>query len=161
MKKAVILTLAALMVLGVGAAAFAGTANYVSVPPATALDGGPVAVQAKVNPKIDLTVTTPDGAGAALLLDWATVGLNPGDDPAAKNVSLEIDSNKSFTILVTENLGPFTAAGLTFTRSLANATPGVKGQNVAFTDTLNFDPVSWNVEPGTYNGSIAYTVVQN
>lgn len=160
MKKAVILALAAIMVIGVGAAAFAGSANYVSVPPATALDGGPVVVQARVNPKINLTVSTTDGVG--LLLDWATAPLNPGDDPAAKSVTLTVDSNKDFGITVTDNLGDFTAAGLTFTRLL---TPGVngyaKGAGRTFTDQLNFGPISWDIAPGIYTGSIAYTVIQN
>lgn len=159
MKKAVVLALAAIMVLGVAGAAFAGSGTYDNVPGANTVSSGPVTVSAKVNPKLTLTVVTPDGGG--LLLDWASI--DPSTPPASKTVNLTVDSNKAYTVTVASVFTNLTNAGITVNRALDVST-GTKGQSRAHVDTVSLAATSgswWDVEPGTYTGSITYTVTQN
>jgi len=58
-KKVIVLALAAIMLLGVAGAAFAESVTY-TVPASNT--GDPVDVKATVNPKIELTVDTPDAS---------------------------------------------------------------------------------------------------
>ncbi len=167
MKKTLVLALAAIMVLGVAGAAFAGSATYADTDSgATKGTAGPgsVAVTAKTNPKITLTITTPDGAGTQLLLDWATTPLDPGTDPAAKKVSLVVDSNKDFAINVDETgMTPLTTAGFTYTRNLTAGVDGyTKGDDRTFEDSVDLGPVSYSITPDQlFTGQLVYTAIQN
>lgn len=161
MKKAVVLALAAIMVLGVAGAAFAGSLYQEDSTTPISLSGT-VNVSAKVNPKLTLTLTTPDGGGSTLLLDWTNGGAGyvPGDDPASKNVGITVQSNKDYTITrdVT-GMAAITAANLTYTTSLASPTSGSKPGST-FTDTIDLGTISYDVADGTYSGTIVYTVAQ-
>jgi hypothetical protein len=162
MKKALVLVLAAIMVVGVAGAAFAGSQTYNNVSPATSVNGGPVNISAKVNPKITLTVATTQGGGTTLLLDWDSI--DPDNTPTAKTVTLTVSSNKDYGITASESFANLTAANIAVSRTL-NSTTGTKGALKIHTDTVNLAPVAtktwWDVEPGTYTGSITYTVTQN
>lgn len=168
MKKTLVLALAAIMVLGVAGAAFAGTSPAIPGSGDPLAASGVVTVTAKVNPKLTLTIGTLDGTGPDLLLAW---DITPGtSEPAAKDVTLTVSSNKGYSIARTENRGDSTAptslaaAGITFAFP-GNALPaaGSKGKAVQYTDKVNLAAPSsdwWQVEPGDYTGSITYTVTQ-
>ncbi len=161
MKKAVVLALAVIMVLGVAGAAFAGsrTINGVSdggTPPRWTASGT-VDVTAKVNPKLTLTIGTDDGAGTALLLAW---DVTPGTLPVAKDVDLTVSSNKDYDISRAYTAGSLAGAGIDVTATTLPAT-GTKGANKAHTDSVNLTAADWwLVEPGDYAGSLTYTVTQ-
>lgn len=163
MKKTLVLALAAIMVLGVAGAAFAGSATYQdTTTKGTITAAGPVAIQAKVNPKITLTLATPDGTGTNLLLDW-TID-DPSATSAAKTVTLTTSSNKAFTITRTDSCAALTAAGINVSAMALTGHGGVKGKDKVNTDTVTLTPVTtwWDVEPNTaaYAGSLTYTLVQ-
>lgn len=171
MKKTLVLALAAIMVLGVAGAAFAETKTIEGTssgtPPAWSA-AGTVNINASVNPKITLTlgVDTDLVADGVLNLDWS---ITPDTaEPTAKTVDLIVDSNKNFTIARTPDDGDpavvtsLEAAGISFDFA-ASTLPlgGTKGENVAFTDTVNLSATNWwSVAPGSYAGSILYTVTQ-
>lgn len=169
MKKTLVLALAAVMVLGVAGAAFAGSNVFSDTVTAGTTDPAAVTVNAKVNSKITLTVATTEGSGTDLLLDWATTPLNPGDDPAAKDVTLEVKSNKPYLLnRDTTGMSALTTAGYTFAYSdLAPVSPAVAWDktsgNTARTHTDSVDPgvIGYDITPDTLvTGSIVYSAVQ-
>lgn len=159
MKKTLVLALAAIMVLGVAGAAFAGSNVYTDSVTKGTTDPATVTVQAKVNPKITLSVSTPDGAGTDLLLDWATTPLDPGTDPAAKDVTLVVQSNKDYS-LNRDASGMSALAPFNITYGLAASTAGTK-PGATHTDSVDPGTVSYDIAPDTvFTGTLVYTAVQ-
>ena len=160
MKKSFVLALAALMVLGVAGAAIAGTSDPIPGAGDPLEASGTVSVTAKINPKLTLTIATPDGTGTDLLLAW---DITPETaEPVAKDVTLTVSSNKGYSITRTPDTGTLSGAGISldFTGSTLPAT-GSKGKDAAYTDTVNLTATDWwEVDPGDYTGSLLYTVTQ-
>jgi len=154
MKKSLLIGILAVAVLfSVVAYATADTANYTGAGnPLSA--SGTVNVAAQVNPKLTLTVTTPD---AGQSVDFGP--LDPGTTTGGKTVNLSVNSNKRFDVGISENLGAFSAQGIAITRSLAASTNNAKGQNVGFADNYSIN-VPWTADPGSYTGTVVYTVTQ-
>jgi hypothetical protein len=114
---------------------------------------GSVTVRASVNPKITLTVDTPN---AGQEVDCGAV--DPGTTTGGKTVALSVDSNKSFDLTSTQDTTSFDSIALT--RTLGNSTGNAKGANSTFSDDYAID-VPWTTEPGNYTAGVVYTVVQN
>jgi hypothetical protein len=154
MKKTVVLALAAIMVLGVAGAAFADVSSvYVGAggPPLTVSNTTPVTVSATVNPRLTLTITTPD---AGQTVDFGAV--NPGTTIPAETVSLAVKSNKVWTASTSIT----DAAPLNLTTTTLSTLPnyGLKGE-YNFTDTYNIAP-AFTLDPGAYTATVTYTVTQ-
>jgi hypothetical protein len=114
---------------------------------------GNVTVTAAVNPKITLTVGTPD---AAQTVDFGTQ--DPGSY-AGKTVNLTVNSNKQFDLVASQNTAAF--GGITLNRSLAAGEANIaKGAGIARAD--NYDIViPWTTDPGAYTATVTYTVTQD
>lgn len=133
----------ALLIATVVAVAMFGVVAY-----AMAANPESVAVTAFANPKITMTVST-------TTVDFGNV--DPGVAQATKDVTLNVDSNKDFT--VTKNKTADAAMGLT--TSLGLSTAGTKGAGNAFTDTYGLT-LPWSVSASsTANTTIVYTAAQN
>lgn len=158
MKKTVVLALAAIMVLGVAGAAMAGTSV---IPGVAGTAQGVVSISAQVNPKLTLTLDTPDGASPALQLNWVID--DPDVAPASKDVDITVDSNKQFDLAVAEDFSGFTGSGITVSNTLAAGENNIaKGKGVTRTDTVSLTSADWwQVDPTTYTGTITYTVTQD
>lgn len=153
MKKPVLLALAAIMLFGVAGAAFADSATYTNnTPPLASTTAAPVTVSATVNPKISLTVTTPD-VGQTV----AYGAVDPGATYGGKTVNLVVNSNKRFDLTAVQNTTSF--GTLTLTRSFANALGNAKGINVAFADNYSIT-VPADADPLPYTATVTYSVVQ-
>lgn len=151
MKKSVLVAaLAVAVVFGVAAYATADIATY-ALPGNT--QSGTVNVTASVNPKITLTITTPDPAQSVAF------GALDGGATASKDVTLLVDSNKAFD-LVKVVTDPASAALMGFSTSLADQADVVKGEDIPFTDTYSVT-VPFTTDPGTYTTGVQYTVTQN
>ncbi|MDO8848851.1 MAG: hypothetical protein Q7W51_10755 [Coriobacteriia bacterium] len=155
MKKAVVLALAAIMVLGVVGAAFADAVPY---PGAVNGDGdleatngaSPVQVTASVKSKLTLTVDTPDGSQTAAFGD-----VYPGAAAVTEDVDVTVQSNKSWTSS-TSVAGQDALMGLSRAGFPAS---GAKGANT-YTDTYTVN-VPWTTDPGDYTATVTYTVTQD
>jgi hypothetical protein len=159
MKKTIVLVLAAVMVLGVAGAAFADNSGPISGVGSPLAASGTVTINAKVNPKLTLTLDTPDSPG--LLLNWV---IDPDVAPAGKAVSILVDSNKQFDLAVTEDFTGFAGSGITVSNSLAAGETNIgKGKGVSRTDNVSLSSSDWwQVDPDpTYAGTILYTVTQD
>jgi hypothetical protein len=139
------------MVLGVAGAAFADSVTY-TVPASNT--GDPVDVKATVNPKIELTVDTPD---ASQTVDFGAV--DPGV-AVTDSVTVTVKSNKAWTGSSVLG-GDATSIGLT-TSTNSNwagmSGYGAKGVK-SFTDSYSID-VPWTTDPANYIGTVTYTVTQ-
>ncbi|MDP2182198.1 MAG: hypothetical protein Q8K99_06485 [Actinomycetota bacterium] len=159
MKKLVVVSiLIVAVVFGLVAYATADTVVYPGAGAPNQSASGSVTVRAVVNPKLTLSLTTPD---AAQTLDFGS--LNPGDDPAAKAVGILVSSNKAFAIdkaVAGNDLVTVFGMTMSYAPGLGVAT-GAKGQNVSFTDSYDIPAVAWTVNPGTYVDTVTYTVTQN
>ena len=146
--------LVALLVFGTIAFAIADTVTYPGTPsgPGTQSAQGSVSVNATVNPKITLTITTPD-AGQSVSLG----AVDPGGS-ASKTVDLTVQSNKAYDLSVAKSGTIVTNADLGFTTSLAGGT-GYAKPGQAFSDTYSIAP-TYNADPGVYSGTVQYTVAQ-
>jgi opacity protein-like surface antigen len=152
MKKAVVLALAAIMVLGVAAAAFADQAVYSDNAAPNASTSGVVNVSATVNPKITLTIDTPD-AGQYV----AFGAVDPGATYGPLTVGLTVDSNKKFDLTSTQDTTGFGA--LTLGRTLADVSGHAKGAGITFSDDYGIT-VPIDADPGDYSATVTYSVVQ-
>jgi len=112
---------------------------------------GPVSVKAKVNPKLTLTITTPD---ASQTVDFGAV--DPGTATGGKSVGLSVNSNKDFTV-ASAVTGQSAEIGLA---TAGLGTSGTAGQNRTFTDNYSIN-VPWATAPGDYLATVTYTVTQN
>lgn len=141
--------------LVLSATAFA-TADIVTYPGAgnPSVATGPVTVKATVNPKISLTIDTPD---AAQTVDFGTV--DPGATPT-KTVTLTVNSNKSFSWGRTVPAGLVTNLGLSNTPLPTAAADLDKGAGTVFSDVYALN-VPWGTDPGNYTGVVQYTVTQD
>ncbi len=113
---------------------------------------GPVNVKATVNPKLTLTITTPD---AGQSVDFGAV--DPGSVIGGKTVSLQVNSNKDYSLAKSVS-GDSTEIGLATT--LAAATTGVKGAGAPVNDAYSIN-VPWDTAPAAYSATVQYTVTQN
>lgn len=146
MKKSILLgVLAVAMVFGVVGLASADIVSY-SAPAA-----GTVTAKATVNPKITLTIDTPD---AAQTVDFGTI--DP-ETPASGTVDLSVKSNKVYDLTVGAPAGD--VAELGFTKTLASATGEAKTSGTAYTDTYGIN-VPFTTDPGAYAVTVQYTVAQ-
>lgn len=151
-RTAFIATAVAAMVLGVFA--YAGAATSAT---------GTVTVKANVNPKLELTLSTPTIDFGAV--DPGTTGNSPE--------TLTVKSNKQFTVIRGNETGFSTddasavkatslseALGLTLTGAPFDGTvPQLKGGNQVLTDTYSYD-IPWTTNPANYSASYTYTVTQ-
>lgn len=154
-KKLLFTTLVAAFLLSAAAIAVAdvsapivGTANGAG----KLESSGPVNVKATVNPKLTLTITTPD---AGQSVDFGAV--DPGSVIGGKTVSLQVNSNKDYS-LAKSVAGDNVAIGLA--TSLAAATTGVKGAGAPISDAYSIN-VPWDTAPAAYTATVQYTVTQN
>ena len=159
MKKAVVLALAAIMVLGVAGAAFADVVTYDGslYAPGRWQAAGTVNVSATVNPKLELTIDTPSAASQTV----AFGAVDPGTS-GPLTVNLAVSSNKQFDLTASEALAGFqTVDGdITLNRTLADQLDQGKGAAVPFSDDYSID-VPWTVDPGTYSATVTYTALQD
>ena len=155
MKKAVVLALAAIMVLGVAGAAFAGSATYTdSTTPLASVNNSaaPGVVSATVNPKISLTVVAPD-AGQTV----AFGAVDPGATYAGKKVTLTVVSNKKFNLTSTQDVTSF--GSLTLVRDFTDKTGQAKTAGASFDDNYSI-VVPADADPQAYSASVTYSAVQ-
>lgn len=170
MKKTLVLALAAIMVLGVAGAAFADSVIYPGAPngdvPPKQVAAGTVLISASVNPKITLTITTPNKAldgttdAAAQTLDFQA--LNPGTTSSALTVGLGVTSNKAYSLTAAPTLGANWAAnGLALNRTpdAAIVASNPKTAAATFTDSYTIT-VPASADPVAYTGSVLYTATQ-
>jgi len=153
MKRiALVATLAAAMLLSAVAFANTDVSIYTGAGnPRTA--SGNVTVRAAVNPKITLTVDTPD---AGQSVDFGTV--DPGTY-GGQTVNLSVDSNKQFDLVATQDTTAF--GGIVLNRSLAAGEGNIaKGSSIARADDYSID-VPWTTDPGAYTATVTYTVTQD
>lgn len=152
MRKSMLFgVLAVVLLFGAVGLATADTVTYPLVPgspPATSASGT-VSVTANVNPKISLTITTPDAAQTVAFGD-----VEPGV-PVSDSVDLEVSSNKIYDLDTTLG-GDDALIGLT--TSVGDLTGEAKGTNT-YTDTYDVD-VPFSTDPGAYTATVQYTVTQ-
>ena len=114
---------------------------------------GTVTVTATVDPKIDLTIETPN--------DNQTVGFGtvyPGDVIPSETVTLSVDSNMNYSLGMTPS-GDTALLGLTHPGSAPNGTWGQLGDTGEYYDVYKIAP-PWNTPPATYEAYVQYTVTQ-
>lgn len=121
---------------------------------------GAVIVTATIGPKIALTVITPDAA------QTDNFGLvTPTAGPYTKTNQIVVQSNKAYDVGSTQDNGTiWTTSGMNYSRSfnatlLAQAKPAASS-GTTFTDNVVINP-DYTVSPGTYNGIVWYTAIQN
>ena len=155
MKKGLLVGgLVAVLVLGSIVFAVADTVTYPGLPsgPGTQSAAGTVSVRASVNPKITLTIATPD---AGQSVDFGAV--DP-DTTVSRTVNLTVQSNKAYNLSVVKAGSIVDNADLNFTTSLAGGT-GFAKPGQGFADTYTIAP-NWNADPIAYTGTVQYTVAQ-
>lgn len=145
MKKSVLFgVLIVAMLFGVVGLAGANTVTY------TGPAAGTVTVTATVNPKIALTVTTPD---AAQTVDF---GLVDPEVTKTAAVDLTVKSNKAYNLTVGAPAGDVAALG--FVNSLTSLTGEAKGTN-NYTDNYSITP-PYTTDPNPYSVTVQYSVAQ-
>lgn len=150
MRKTVLLSaLAAVMLFGIVGLAVADSATF-SGNPSASNAADLVEVKASVNPKITLTIDTPDADQEVLF------GPVDPEDPQTADVDLEVKSNKGWSMTVVKG-GDEALLGLT-TAYEAGTTSG-KGTWTA-TDEYEIN-VPYTTDPGDYVATVQYTVTQN
>lgn len=151
MKKLVLVSVLALALL-LGAASFATADSSGPIlgtgSPRTA--SGTVNVSAAVNPKLTLTIVTPD---VGQLVDFGAV--DPGTNYGPLPVGVTVSSNKIFSLSKTIT----GAAPIGLTTTLADSTGNVRTASQAFPDTYSIN-VPWTTDAGTYTATVQYTVTQ-
>ncbi len=155
MRKVLIAaTLALALVFGVVALATADTVTYPGslYAPGRWQASGTVTVAASVNPKITLTITTPDDPQT---VDFGAV--DPGVAYGPATVSLSVNSNKQFDLAKTV-AGDSALIGLTTT--LTDQSNVAKGSAIPFSDDYSIN-VPWTTDPGAYTATVTYSVVQD
>lgn len=154
MKKALLISaLAVAVVFGVATYATADSVTHdgTTISPGIQQAQGSVNVAAVVNPKITLTITTPD---AAQSVNFGAV--DPGSVIGGKAVNLSVNSNKAFTLAKSVS-GQNAAIGLS--TSLAGSTGNAKGAAIPFVDNYSIN-VPYTTDPGNYTATVQYTVTQ-
>jgi len=145
MKKSVLFgVLIVAMLFGVVGLASADIVSY------TGPAQGTVTARANVNPKITLTIDTPD---AAQTVDFGAV------DPETlytDSVDLRVKSNKVYDLTVGAPAGDVAALG--FTNDLASVTGEGVGIN-NYTDNYEIT-VPFTTAPGNYAVTVQYTATQ-
>lgn len=145
MRKSVLFgVLIVAMLFGVVGLASADIVSY------SAPAQGTVTANASVNPKITLTIDTPD---LAQTVDFGAV------DPETAytdTVDLTVKSNKVYDLTVGAPAGDVALLG--FTNSLASVTGAAKGTNI-YTDTYGIN-VPFTTDPGNYAVTVQYTAAQ-
>lgn len=153
MKKTVLLAVLAMTML-LGAASFAVADSSGIIPgvgnPREA--SGTVIVTAQANPKLELTITTPD---AGQHVDFGVV--DPGTATGPEVVTLFVKSNKAYSITKTPS-GDVAKMGLT--TSLADSTGNAKTAGQSFTDNYSIN-IPWDTDPDVLlTANVLYTVSQ-
>lgn len=148
MKKTLILGVLALALL-VGAASFASAdaVTYASGAPGT------VTVQANVNSKLALTVSTPD---AGQVVDFGTV--DPGTTTGGESVSLDVKSNKAYNITKSIN-NTVGADQIVVTSTFASLAGEAKTPGKSYTDNYTLT-VPFDAAPGAHTVTVVYTATQ-
>lgn len=152
MKKSLLMGVLAIAILLMGAVAYA-SADTVTVPgggdPLTASDT--VTVNATIDPRLLLTVTTPDDGQA---VDFGTV--EPGTAVGSQDVTMTVSSNRPYNMTIAKVGDALIGLGTTLGNSVANP----RAEAAAYTDTYSLN-VPWTTPPGAYSATVQYTVVQN
>lgn len=153
MKKSLLISVLATVILLVGAVAYA-TADTAVVPgtgsPLAANDT--VTVSASINPMLTLTVITP--GVAVQTVDFGAV--DPGSHHGPVDVYLTVQSNQAYGLSVAKTGDA--AIGLSTTQGAAPGEPATAGAN--YTDAYTLD-VPWTTAPGPHTATVVYTVTQN
>ena len=156
MKKSlvlVVLALALLFVVGVSSA-FADTATVTAGAYTARTATDTVTVNATVNAKLVLQVTTP---AAAQAVNFGAVV--PGTAYGTQPVDLTVWSNKGYTI--SETKSGDTTIGLSTVGSIPGAyAKSATNAGQTFNDLYSLN-VPWNTDPGAYTATVLYTVLQN
>jgi hypothetical protein len=156
MKKSLLLGILAVVILLVGAVAYAN-ADSVTVTKTgsgtaaqTATDT--VHATAAINPKLILTVVTPNNTQT---VDFGT--RDPGDSAGPFPVSLTVSSNKNYNVTVDKTDPTLTSLG--FSATLLDQLNQPAGALAPFTDQYSV-AIPWTTAPGSYTANVKYTVVQ-
>ena len=154
MRKAVLLgALAAVMLFGIVGLAVADVVTYPgsgNPNSAASNSANPVEVKATVNPKITLTIDTPDPGQEVLF------GAVDPETEYTDSVGLQVKSNKTYDLAVVKG-GQSALIGLT-TDLQAGLTDQAKGTNT-YTDDYKIN-VPYTTDPGNYVATVQYTVTQ-
>jgi len=147
MKKIVLLAaLAAALLVSAASFAVADTATYASGAPGT------VNVQANVNSKLALTIST---VQAGQTLDYGTV--DPGTVDSSKKVDLNVKSNKAYDL--TEAITAVAADELQVTTDFADVSGAAKTASQDYTSNYTLT-VPWDAAPGAHTTTVVYTATQ-
>ena len=157
MKKSLLLGILAVVILLVGAVAYANadSVTVTKIGSGTAAQTATDTVHAKVaiNPKLILTVVTPANTQT---VDFAAV--DPGSSSGPQAVTLTVSSNKTYNVSIDKTDPNIALIGLATT--LANSGPNPATASQLFTDNYSLN-VPWTTTPGAYTADVKYTVVQN
>ncbi|MGZ5099250.1 MAG: hypothetical protein ACXWGX_00680, partial [Usitatibacter sp.] len=117
-----------------------------------------VTVTVSVNPKITMTINTPQGVGANLLVAFGTV--DPGTlSTASSPVTLTVSSNRPFKVATA--LGGPNFAAMNLATSINAATIYALGANTVIPDTYTVNPdYSLDAAGGPYTATVKYTLTQ-
>ena len=148
-RTIVVSIVAVAMLASMTVVAMADTVTYPGAGNPNSQATGTVTVNAKVNPKITLTITTPDPGQA---VEFGDVDPMSGDTAV---VGIEVKSNKTYD-LTKALAGDVALMGLT--TSLADQADQAKGTNT-YSDTYTLN-VPYTTDPGDYSATVAYTVLQ-
>jgi hypothetical protein len=153
MKKSLLMGVLAIAILLMGAVAYASADTVVKAgtgaPNLTATDT--VTVNATINPRLTLTVTTPNVGQA---VNFGTV--EPGTAVGSQDVTMTVSSNRPYNMTIAKVGDAVIGLGTTLANSVAN--PRSAAAN--YTDTYSLN-VPWTTDPGAYSATVQYTVVQN
>lgn len=160
MKQALLIgVLVVAIVLGAAGLASANTVTYGPATTPVSNGASPVVVQATINAKIQMSITT---TGGAQTLDFGT--LDPGSSTGTETVSILVYSNKSWTIdkslsnpgiLGSLNMSTKYAAGA----SILGAATAPSSSGTTVTDEFRVNGVPWTTAPGAYATNVTYTVI--
>ncbi len=149
LRTVVVAIVAVAMLASMAVVATADTVTYPGAGNPNSTASGNVTVSARVNPKITLTITTPDAGQTVAFGD-----VDPMSG-ATEVVGVQVSSNKTYdlTKVVT---GDDALMGLS--TSLADQVDQSKGTN-AYSDTYTLN-TPYTTDPGDYSATVAYTVLQ-
>ena len=150
--KTMIVAVVALALLA-GMAVFAVASTVATYSGATTASGV-VNARATANPRIELTITTPDITQQVLF-----GAVDPGASITHSTpVSLLVKSNKGYN-LTRAIAGDVALMG--FSTTLVNQMGQLKTNNAGatFSDTYSIN-VPWDTDPGNYTSTVTYTVTQ-
>ncbi len=150
MKAIVVAVVAVALLAAMTVFAGADVVTYQGTGDPNSTASGIVTARATVNPKIELTITTPDPSQEVLFgaVDPATLH--------EKLVNLSVRSNKSYDLTKADS-GDIALMG--FSTSLVNQMDQSKTIGRTYADTYSIN-VPYDTDPGNYAAAVVYTVTQ-